>query len=200
VRRALAAIDAVHGDGDLPLLPVVRTRTATEAGAYEWSDRSGEPLRLRFSNLGDHPELTVVHEIGHFRDPQAFGRPGMFASGSGALATLMRAIDRTEAVNRLRALRVRRRVIVDERGRREAEVISQSRVACLLQPIELFARAYAQFVTWESRHEGQLKQLEYLRSLRRTRVYHDIWEEDDFAAVASELSRFLGRRRWMRSR
>jgi hypothetical protein len=199
VRRALAAIDAVHGDGDLPRIPVVRTRAVTEAGAYQWSDRTGEALRLRLSSLGEHLELTVVHEIGHFLDHQGIGRPGIFASETGVLVSLMQAIDRTDAVNRLRSLRARRRVIVDERGRREAEVVRQSHVAYLLQSNELFARAYAQFVTVESQHPLLLDQLNYLRSLRRTRVYHDIWTDDDFVAVASELRRLFGRRRWMRS-
>jgi hypothetical protein len=199
VRRALAAIDAVHGDGDLPLLPVVLTRAIVEAGAYQWDDRSREPLRLRLSSFSDHPELTIVHEIGHFLDHQALGRPGFFASESGALGSVMRTINETEAVKRLHSLRTRRRVIVNERGRREAEVIRQSHVTYLLQSKELFARAYAQFVTAESRDPVLRDQLDYLRSLRRTKVYHDIWEEEDFAAVASELRRVLGRRRWMRS-
>jgi hypothetical protein len=49
VRRALAAIDAVHGDGVLPLLPVIRTRGRVQVGAYEWNSHTGESLRLSFS-------------------------------------------------------------------------------------------------------------------------------------------------------
>jgi hypothetical protein len=76
----LEAIDAVHGDGMLPLLPVIRTRGRVQVGAYEWISHTGEALRLSFSVTNDHPELSVVHEIGHFLDHQALGRPGAFAS------------------------------------------------------------------------------------------------------------------------
>jgi hypothetical protein len=196
VRRALAAIDSVHGDGDLPQLPVVRTRAATEAGAYQWNDRTGEALRLRFSGLGGHPELTIVHEVGHFLDHQTFGRPGAYASETGALARLMRVIDRTETLHRLRSLRTRRQAIVDERGRREIEPIRQQRVAYLLEPREIFARAYSQFIAWESGDAVLAAQLEFLRSTRRVRVYHDFWTDADFAAVVHELRQLLGRRRW----
>jgi hypothetical protein len=151
VRRALAAIDAVHGDGDLPLLPVARTRATTEAGTYEWSDRTGEPLRLRFSTLGEHPELTVVHEIGHFLDHQALGRPGTFASESDALTAVIRAIDRSAASEALRSLLNRRHVLVRERVRSTRVLVKRSFVEYFLSPHEQFARAYAQFIAVMSR-------------------------------------------------
>jgi hypothetical protein len=199
VRRALAAIDAVHGDGDLPFLPVVRTRATTEVGVYEWSDRSGEPLRLRISTHSEHPELTVVHEIGHFLDHQALGRPGTFASESDALHSVIATIDSTDAFAQLRALRTRRRAVITERGRREIEPIRQQRVEYLLQPHELFARAYAQFITVRSQDPVLVAHLTALRLDRRVRVYHDYWTDADFAPVEHRLFQVLGRRRWMRS-
>ena len=43
VRETLAIIDAVHGDGDLPPLPVRLTSGRTEVGGYRCSERGGEP-------------------------------------------------------------------------------------------------------------------------------------------------------------
>jgi hypothetical protein len=197
VRRALAAIDAVHRDGNLPLLPISRTRAVTEVGVYEWSDRTGEPLRLRLSGLGEHPELTVIHEIGHFLDHQALGRPGTFASETEAATNVMQAIDLTSAVRQLRSLRNRRQVLVVRRGRRQTVPIRSGLVIYLLQSRELFARAYAQFIVQESHHELLTTQLTQRRASERTAVYHDIWEEDDFEAVRLALRHLFGRRRWM---
>jgi hypothetical protein len=172
VRRALAAIDAVHGDGNLPLLPVVQTRAVTEAGAYEWNSRTGEALRLRFSGIGDHQELTVVHEIGHFLDHQALGRPGIFASESGGCTEVMAAISQSEASDTLRALRRRRRDLVWERGRRIAVPINQSFVEYYMSPREQFARAYAQFIVVSPQAPELLAQLESVRQSRLGAVHH----------------------------
>src|SRR5262245_6534310 len=89
VRRALEAIDSVHGDGVLPLLPVIRTRGRVQVGAYEWNEYTGEVLRLSFSSAGTHPELSVIHEIGHFLDRQALGQAGTYASEAGRCVAVM---------------------------------------------------------------------------------------------------------------
>ena len=119
VRRALEAIDAVHGDGVLPLLPVIRTRGRVQVGAYEWNSHTGEALRLSFSVASDHPELSVIHEVGHFLDHRGFGRRGELGSAIGATPDLLRAIEATEAFATLSALRFRRRVRVQTPTRAE---------------------------------------------------------------------------------
>lgn len=199
VRRALAAIDAVHGDGNLPQLPVVRTRAASEAGSYDWSDRTGEPLRLHFSGLGEHPELTVVHEIGHFLDHRALGRPGNFASETGDISALMQTIGLSAASDALRALRGRRRDLVWERGRRRVVVVKQSLVEYYLSPREQFARAYAQFIAVSSQATELLVQLEAVQQSRLSAMYHVQWNDGDFRPIRQQFDRLLRRLRWMTS-
>ncbi|MFN8633528.1 MAG: hypothetical protein U0893_06700 [Chloroflexota bacterium] len=199
VRRALAAIDAVHGDGDLPTIPVVRTRATTEAGAYEWDERTGEPLRLRLSGLGNHPELTVVHEIGHFLDHQALGRPGTFASESGAIQHVMEAIRQSDASESLRALRQRRFRSFQESHRRVHVPIDQRFVENYLLSREQFARAYAQFIVQMSRTPELIAQLTRVRSSQLGMVYHSQWTDEDFEPIRVALERLLWRRRWMKS-
>ena len=132
VRIALEAIDSVHGDGMLPSLPVIRTRGRIQVGAYEWNSRTGEALRLSFSVTSDHPELSVVHEIGHFLDHQAFGRPGIFASDAADVFPVMHAIEQSAASDALRSLRGRRRSLIWERGRRIEVQVQPSLVEYLL--------------------------------------------------------------------
>ena len=197
VRRALAAIDAVHGDGMLPRLPVVLTRAATEAGAYEWNDRTGEALRLRLSSLGGHPEFTVVHEIGHFLDHQALGRPGTYASETGGCAGVMAAIDRSAAIEALRALRGRQFRLVQERRRRIAVRVRQSFVEYHLLPRERFARAYAQFIAVSSHDSELLKQRDAVRLSESGAVYHVHWDDEDFRPIHEQFDRLFRRLRWM---
>jgi hypothetical protein len=164
---------------------------------YGWSDRTGEPLLLRISTHSEHPELTVVHEIGHFLDHQALGRPGIFASESDALHSVMATIDSTDAFAQLRALRHRRQVMVMRGARRQVVLIRRDLVAYLLQPRELFARAYAQFTVNEGHHKLLTAQLHQRRSKERAVVHHNIWDDDHFESVGLALRRLLGRRRWM---
>jgi hypothetical protein len=199
VRRALKAIDSVHGDGVLPLLPVIRTSGRVQVGAYEWNEHTGEALRLSFSSVGTHPELSVVHEIGHFLDHRGFGRRGDLGSVIGTVADLLRAIEATEAFARLRALRSRRRVRVRTPVREEFETVNQRLVMYLLDPRELFARAYAQFIAWASGDTTLIAQLNDLRTSRRGTVYHDIWEVEDFTGIATEFVSLFERRRWLTS-
>jgi hypothetical protein len=199
VRRALEVIDSVHGDGVLPPLPVIRTRGRVQVGAYEWNEYTGEVLRLSFSSAGTHPELSVVHEIGHFLDHRGFGRRGDLGSAIEAVPDLLRAIGTTEAFARLGALRMRRRVRVRTPTREEFETVNQRLVTYLLDPRELFARAYAQFITSASGDETLVAQLHELRTSRRGTVYHDIWGDEDFAGIATEFVNLFERRRWLTS-
>ena len=58
-------IGRVHGDGDLPVIPVKQNATRYRHGAYSFW-RSGGAREITISKLGDHQELTLAHEIGHF--------------------------------------------------------------------------------------------------------------------------------------
>jgi hypothetical protein len=199
VRRALAAIDAVHGDGDLPRLPVVRTRATTEAGAYVWDERNGAALRFHFSGIGSHAELTVVHEIGHFLDHQGLGRPGTFASEAGSVRSLMAAIHRSAASLSLTALRQRRVVSLEIRGRRIRAPVNQRFVEYYLSPREQFARAYAQYIAVASQSPELLVQLETRHLSHPGLVYHLQWTDVDFEPIRQGLDRLLRSKRWMTS-
>lgn len=136
VREALAAVDAVHGDGDLPSVPVSATRGRREVGRYEYA-RHGRPLRLSLNPRSEHPHLTVIHELGHVLDHQAFGRPGRFASETGNIQDVMQALTQSEAVRVLRSRQGRRQVRVSlPDGSRFVVALEQPLVTYLLEPVE----------------------------------------------------------------
>jgi hypothetical protein len=199
VRRALEAIDSVHGDGALPLLPVIRTRGQVRVGAYEWNEYTGEARRLSFSSLGEHPELSVVHEIGHFLDHQVLGRPGTYASETGGCVDVMEAIGQSAAVRSLVRLRGRRVVLLQVRHRRESVPVNQRLVAYLLTPREQLARAYAQYIALVSGSSDLRAQLQSTRQMQLSAVYHSQWDDDDFESIRSEFERLLRSKRWMTS-
>jgi len=130
----------------LPLLPVIRTHGRVQVGAYAWNEYTGASLHLSFSAAGPHPELSVVHEIGHFLDHQAFGHPGSFASDAGDHhKEVMDAIGQSAAIRALERLQSRRVILLQVRNRRETEPVDQRMVRYYLGLRERFARAYAQY-------------------------------------------------------
>lgn len=198
VHLALEAIDSVHGDGALPPLPVIRTRGRVQMGAYEWDGRTGESLRLSFSATNDRPELTVVHEIGHFLDHRGLGRPGSFASEAGDVPAVMAAIRQSAATRALVDLR-RRRVVLVQSRRRETVPVNQRLVEYLLTPPEQFARAYAQYIALVSGSSELRMQLRSTRPMQTFAVYHPQWEDDDFEPIRRRLDELFRRLQWMTS-
>jgi hypothetical protein len=197
VREALAAIDSVHGAGDLPLLPVRMGRGRREFGGYEYA-RDGRALALVVSRHSEHPHLTVVHEIGHFLDHQAFGIVGRFASESRRVVAVMDAITQSSAVQVLRSREAMKQVLVQmPHGGRRIHRLSQRYVGYLLEPKECFARAYAQLIAVRSRDPRLLDELSRLQGdLLAGGVYHQQWSDDDFAPIAAALDQSLRRMGW----
>lgn len=199
VREALRAVDSVHGDGDLPRLEIRLGRGKKEIGGYVYA-RDGSPRRIVVSRHSDHPRLSFVHELGHFLDHQGLGIPGRFASEAGRLAEVMSVIERSHAIVALRSLRGRRRAIVTRRdGRRELHTLRARHIDYLLQPRELFARAYAQYIAVRNADVTLLIELDVIRrDLLASQVYHDQWTDDDFAPIGEALDGLLRRLGWMR--
>jgi hypothetical protein len=179
---------------------IVRANASTiEAASYEWDDRTGRPTSLSISRRAPRPHLAVVHEVGHFLDQQALGDGRRFGSESGRVPELMDRIDATVAVHRLRELRSRRQVLIHTHPhRRERFTLDQALIRYLLEPRELFARAYAQYVAVRS---GDLRFLTQLHEVRRDlivgMVYHQQWDQTDFLPVLEAFDQTLRWRRWI---
>lgn len=194
-RTALAAIDAVHGDGDLPTVPVRLGQV--RIGAFVVG-RDGS-LRIDAMSLGSRRTLSFAHEIGHLLDHQTLGIAGQYASESGRMRPLMGAIAQSTAIQELEALQGKRAVAVrDVQRARLNYTVSQREVAYHLEPKERFARAYAQYIATRS---GDPDMLANLAAKRRDTiaqlVYHEQWDDNDFAAISAQFDALFRRRGWM---
>jgi hypothetical protein len=198
-RDLLSIIDRIHGDGELPVIPIGGTGTRS-AGGFLASTRDGRPLRIEIGLNGLHPHLTLVHELGHFLDYEALGRPHEFVSTAGHIASLMRAIERSETIRKLTG-RIGRKyaMIPDVHERLRREPVQQGAVNRLLLPEERFARAYAQYIAARSGNPVAQAQLDRKRMNRLTQgIYYEQWDDDDFAPIAREFDALLRQKGWMR--
>lgn len=86
LRALLATIDAVHGDGELPPLPV-RWGIPSNSAVAEYTATADltEAVSLTIDSRRARWVLATAHEIGHFLDHQGIDSPTGFASRESAL-------------------------------------------------------------------------------------------------------------------
>lgn len=194
LRAALAIISRVHGDGDLPPIPMRVTRlplsrdgTRVRRGQFAVNPQTGQPIAILIEAQEQHRVLTATHEIGHFLDLCGIGEFGRFASPDDAeLEDWRRALVRSRAIHHLTEL-----------GRDKSEFIDRAHVAELLDPVEAWARSYAQYVARRSGDERLRAGIDAFRTRLSTGVYYPYqWEESDFDAIDATIEGLFRRLGW----
>lgn len=194
-QEALRVIDGVHGDGKLPKLPVV-TKSIDSDGQFHFLN-NGTAVDITMNRNGQHPQLTLAHEVGHFLDLAAIGKPGRNASESDpVMRPWKQAVAESAAVRRLKEMqRSPERFIteVEVNGSRHLTKPDRIFAGYLLDGRELWARSYAQYIALRSQNPTMLAQLAAERALP---IYSDRqWTDEDFAPIAAaidELFKGLG--------
>jgi SPP1 gp7 family putative phage head morphogenesis protein len=204
IEVAKKAIDATHGDGALPQTPVKTNRKGKnkpgegEQGKYQWNPVTQAPHSIEVSKYASGRAHTMCHETGHLLDHQVLGTPGDFASVSHPrLADWRAAVQASAAHGQLQNLLVNRRFqVVDPKGRPVTVVVEPTHVRYLLDPRELWARSYAQYVTLRS---GDAQLTRELDEMRRPGVvvYPSQWVDADFAPIAEAIDRLFEDLGWL---
>jgi hypothetical protein len=209
---ALDSIDQVHGDGELPEIPV-KTRTFRNGtrGQYVHNVTRGTAVRIDVDPKGGTAESTLAHEAGHFLDHQAIGGKGRFESNAAArgqqsvLQGWWEAVEKSAAVQDLRDRRDRPadyQVAQEYKlgGETMTYTAKPSRrfLDYLLDPCELWARSYAQYIGVRSDNSLMRKQM---AQARKDKLYPGTsWGDEDFEPIAraiDELFEVLG---WLKKK
>lgn len=206
-QRAIDAIDSVHGDGELPELPVktVSAKKSKKMGGFEaqyyrslYSSNTPDPKanKITINSAGEHMEFTFIHEVGHYLDFQVLGGLDFGSTHVTAEGQLMHewglAVKNSEATQAL----VRKYKnpdsfeveIVDDWGRGQHVYTSKpnkDHILYLLDNKELWARSYAQYIAEKS---GDPVLLEQLDKERQDKVYGERhWSKEDFAPISKAI-------------
>lgn len=195
VKAAQARIDEVHSAPEgMKSIPIQQTSGEKTLGSYRYGTRTGEAMDLNVSSAKSTQASVFTHEFGHYFDHQDFGKAGAFSSVEAAnglpdavLAEWWDAIQETEAIKTLRDYLPRK----DNPVLRITHVMPDGRVIevrpnydyirYLLDPREMFARSYAQWIATETGDAGLLKEILEDETFG---PYPGQWSPEDFAPLA----------------
>lgn len=127
------------------------------------------------------------------------GERGYYASAAGRMASLLGVVYQSRALRVLQSRIGRQHArISTSDGRMRLHPVQQRYVTYLLQPPEVFARAYAQYITLRSAHPALQQQLQRIRGATLSgQVYHSQWSDDDFAPIAEAFDLLMRGRGWI---
>lgn len=173
VQEALDAIDRTHGDGVLPKIPIKLSRSKKFLGYFQRTATRAHQIGI--VPRGSHPGLTTAHEIGHFLDFSALGEARQYASeGSGPIGQLVARIAQGATVESIPDF--------------EKSAYYRSRV-------EIWARAYAQFIAEES---GEPELVRGVKDIRAGQAPWRQWPEEEFASYRTEMREIFRNQKWMK--
>jgi hypothetical protein len=179
VERVLKIVDSIHGVDTMPVLPVAARRIGK--GRYTYK---GGVLKLTFNPDQPDAELTLLHELGHFIDHHGFNPFREASASDEVLAQWRNTVEKTESVIALRKSVSRKTKYADF-------------CKYLLQPAELWARSYAQFITMQSQDDSLRKQL---RLYQKSLIFEDRfqhWSDADFKTTYNSILNIFGGQRWI---
>ena len=185
VTAALQAIDEVHDDGTLPTIPVKSSRQASFGFLEMARGADGlEATEIGVRSSGKWPALTLVHEAGHFLDLAAIGTKGQLASVAGD-ADMMVVIDAARQSDSVKNLAQRLADTHSMELRRAYRYY--------LKPEELWARAYAQFITEKSGSQLLQNQLQSAIDADKDRQ----WSTEDFKPISAAIEALFTKLNWL---
>lgn len=180
---AIAAVNKVHGDGTLPRIPIQAVSSKKYYGAYDPQEGA---LKIKLAG-GDHVELTTIHEIGHFLDHKGFPGAGL---NSDKLNPLIAEIRKSPEVKRL-----------TEKLRDVGRYSKQGEyIEYLLQPVELFARGYSQYIPAKI---GDKKLLDQVQGIIQNGLTESTrlsqWTTENFAPIEKTFDSIFEGMGWLES-
>lgn len=200
--EALALIDTLHTDGPLPSIHVLFDSSLPpgELGAY----RVTPPHEIAINPAGSTRHSTFAHEIGHFLDQlglspnqpkvRVFSSDAAAAGLSSALTGWWGAVQVSPQYQALAGARASGARSITVQG--FSVPINDAALQYFLQPPELFARAYQQWVALRANDATMTAEFQARRSgLPYGRMMY--WSDRDFAPIAAEIDAAFRQEGWM---
>lgn len=190
VMETLSEIDKIHGDGILKDIPFEKTTGKARQGAIHFTGVT--PSKISLSTNARNKTLTVAHEMGHYLDNYSIGTPLKFSSLDPSTPTgkVVEVIKKSALYKKLLEIRSARKLILgDQTFPLDSRLVSH--VKYLMDPKELWARAYGQFIVKRSGNKTANADLVKYRDLDKEKSFPQQWDEDDFKDIEKAIEKMM---------
>ena len=179
VQNVLQQIDKVHDDGKLNPIPINHSvKRGTEGTYYGGGTSIG--LRRRDAT---HPEMTIAHEVGHWIDDKGLPGIGFSSPSHPELADWRQAVQNSQAFQNLKS---------------KSDYASLPKYrSYILEWVELWARAYAQFITTKSGDKVMRSQLQSVLDGSAKFWVDSQWTDEDFQPILFEIEKLFKKMHWL---
>jgi hypothetical protein len=196
--NALQLIDSVHGDGDLKDIPI--KKMATQGTQAQFAHTTfGAPVEIKISTKAIHPAFSMVHEMGHYFDMHSIGKKGVFDShdSSSVISKVLNVAKESDLVKQLSTAYSKRALTIDGKPY-PLSPNGVKYVRYLLEPHEVWARAYSQYI---AKKTGNDLLLDGVRSRIERGLKSGLptqWADSDFGDIEKAIDEMLKDLGWVR--
>ena len=211
VIESIKAIDGVHGVGKSPLnrfpVPVHEEKRMNALGMLTWDNVGGFPKRIDINPVGPGPSLTFAHEFGHALDFMGHPGAGIFkgmshriavakAGGAAhglepdiaaAMETFLQAASGSPEIRGWLDAKITGLLKVGK----STERVGAGEADYILQPYEIWARAYAQYVATRSTSRIMKEELKEMVEHSELRIRSRQWSTRSFKPIGEAIDAVL---------
>ena len=181
VAEATDLIDQVHGDGKMPMA-IVRENNENPGALGYFKISRKQKIEIGVKAESSWPLLTLLHEAGHFLNHKGLPGSGPTSDNHPAMQAWRKAVANSPEVKNLV-------LNFDETTNSEFKKY----LHYLLNPDELFARSYAQYIAVKTQHPVAINQL----NRRRSTTHFQQWSDDSFEPIMQAIDELFVQQGWI---
>jgi hypothetical protein len=188
-------IDSVHESNiEFANIPVVEINDINIRGILHFDPDTGNPYRLEISKNNSQKEITIFHEIGHLIDLLCVGEPGKFESDDplGAFSHLLILTSETDEIIKIKNILASGYTKIDDKLL-PLHYSTRTALCYLLEPREIVARTYAQYIAEKSKSQKLLKMI---RDRNNSSIFGGQWSSSNFQPILKEWDNVLNAIGW----
>lgn len=189
--QALNKIDSVHGDGDLPVIPIKWSQAKSYYGKFKREVRVGGDSWMYLSQSAideGRAEFTSLHEFGHLIDYHSIGQKWRMESrsNSGLFDDFLKAARDTKAIKNIDLIRNSKSYFNNGIEYRVTTKTIEY-LDYLQDRAEIWARAYSQYIAMRS---GSKPLMDIVKK-EAEHHFTSQWTDEDFKQLAKEIEKIL---------
>lgn len=202
-KETLAIIDSVHTDGMLTEIPFYVRELDGMDGVFRSAfvtEQESKSYDMSLNPNSSTPLMTLTHEVGHWLHNDALGTSvKCWENVDEGLKEVIRAAEESEEIGFIRQHFMDAKAKKEQTRGKEKKTQTTRYKYCkyLLGENEIWARAYAQYITVRSGNPIMRAELERSLQRRKEGYYPTQWSDESFAPIAEKIDILFREKGWI---